>query len=138
MIAAGGGDIINIATDHVNTFPGRPTNGFGMMDLYDTSKWGLIGLTLTWAKALRPHAIRVNAFCMDATDSPMLRFFAGPDVTAEARARWIDPRAVCGRAVELIAEGPGGRTGENFGVWCGFEVALTRTPRPLASVTGRR
>ena len=138
MIAAGGGDIINIATDHVNTFPGRPTNGFGMMDLYDTSKWGLIGLTLTWAKALRPHGIRVNAFCMDATDSPMLRFFAGPDVTEEAMARWMDPRAVCGLAVELIAEGPGGRTGENFGVWCGFEVALTHTPRPLASVTGRR
>ena len=138
MIAASGGDIINTATDHVNTFPCRPTNGFGMMDLYDTSKWGLIGLTLTCAKALRPHAIRVNAFCMDATGSPMLRFFAGPDVTAEARARWMDPRAVCGLAVELIAEGPGGRTGENFGVWCGFEVALTHTPQPLASATGHR
>ena len=132
MIAQGSGNIVNIATDHVHTFPGRPTNGFGVMDLYDTSKWGLIGLTLTWAKALAPHGIRVNAFCMDATESPMLRFFAGPDVSAEAKARWMDPKAVCGLAVELIAEGPGGRTGENIGVWCGFEVALTHAPRPLA------
>jgi NAD(P)-dependent dehydrogenase (short-subunit alcohol dehydrogenase family) len=135
MIAQGGGHIINIATDHVHTFPGRPTNGFGSMDLYDASKWGLIGLTLTWAKALAAHNIRVNAFCMDATDSPMLRFFAGPDVSAESKANWMDPRQVCGLAVELIAEGPGGRTGENIGVWCGFEVALTHTPRPLAGAT---
>jgi NAD(P)-dependent dehydrogenase (short-subunit alcohol dehydrogenase family) len=136
MIARGTGNIINIATDHVHTFPGRPTNGFGVMDLYDTSKWGLVGLTLTWAKALAPHGIRVNAFCMDATESPMLRFFAGPDVSAEAKARWMDPTAVCGLVVELIAEGPGGRTGENIGVWCGFEVALTHAPRPLAVIRG--
>ena len=136
MMAQGSGHIVNIATDHVNTFPGRPTNGFGMMDLYDTSKWGLIGLTLTWAKALAPHGVRVNAFCMDATDSPMLRFFAGPAVSEEAKARWMDPRAVCDLAVQLIAEGPEGRTGENFGVWCGFEVALTHTPRPLAEIGG--
>ena len=136
MIAQTGGNIVNIATDHVHTFPGRPTNGFGVMDLYDTSKWGLIGLTLTWAKALAPHGIRVNAFCMDATESPMLRHFAGPDVSVEAKARWMDPKAVCGLAVELIAQGPGGRTGENIGVWCGFEVALTHAPRPLAFLDG--
>ncbi len=134
MIAQGGGHIINIATDHVNTFPGRPTNGFGMMDLYDTSKWGLIGLTLTWAQALKPHGVRVNAFCMDATDSPMLRYFAGPDVSEDVQARWMDPRKVCGLALELIAEGPEGRTGENIGVWCGFEIALTNFPRPLAEL----
>jgi NAD(P)-dependent dehydrogenase (short-subunit alcohol dehydrogenase family) len=134
MIAQGGGHVINVATDHVHTFPGRPTNGFGIFDLYDTSKWGLIGLTLTWAKALQPHNIRVNAFCMDATDSPMLRHFAGPDVPAEAKARWMDPRAVCGLALDLIAEGPDGRTGENIGVWCGFEIALTHAPRPLSEL----
>jgi NAD(P)-dependent dehydrogenase (short-subunit alcohol dehydrogenase family) len=136
MIARGTGNIINVATDHVHTFPGRPTNGFGVMDLYDTSKWGLIGLTLTWAQALAPHGVRVNAFCMDATDSPMLRYFASPDVSAEARARRMDPKAVCGLAVELLAEGPPGRTGENIGVWCGFEVALTHAPRPLAFLDG--
>ena len=131
MIKAGRGDIINIATDHVYTFPGRPTNGFGMMDLYDTSKWGLIGLTLSWAQALKPHGIRVNGFCMDATDSVMLRTFAGPDVSEEVKARWMDPDKVCGLAVQLIAEGPNGRTGENIGVWCGFEIELTNYPRPL-------
>ena len=131
MIAAGSGHIINIATDHVHTFPGRPTNGFGVMDLYDTSKWGLIGLTLTWAKALKDQGIRVNAFCMDATVSPMLLHFAGPDPAPLAVARWMDPDAVCALALDLIAEGPRGRTGENIGVWCGFEIALTHTPRPL-------
>jgi NAD(P)-dependent dehydrogenase (short-subunit alcohol dehydrogenase family) len=135
MIAQGSGNIINIATDHVHTFPGRPTNGFGMMDHYDTSKWGLIGLTLTWAKALRPHNIRVNAFCMDATDSPMLRHFSGPDVSDSDKARWMDPDEVCGLAVALLSEGSGGRTGENIGVWCGFEIALTPSPQPKAGAT---
>ena len=132
MIAAGSGNIINIATDHVHTFPGRPTNGFGVMDLYDASKWGLIGLTLTWAKALKDHGVRVNAFCMDATVSPMLLHFAGPNPASHAVARWMDPKAVCALALDLILEGPDGRTGENIGVWCGFEIALTHTPRPLA------
>jgi NAD(P)-dependent dehydrogenase (short-subunit alcohol dehydrogenase family) len=130
MLASGGGNIINIATDHVHTRPGRPTSGGPNMDLYDTSKWGVFGLTLSWAKALKNHNIRVNSFCMDATESDMLRNAYGRPPTAEEMAGWMRPEDVCGLAIDLIKEGPGGRTGENIGVWVGFDIALKANPDP--------
>ena len=129
MVAAGGGNIINIASDHIHTHPGRPTGGGPVMDLYDVSKWGLNGFTIAWAKALREHNIRVNAFCMGATDSHMLRGFF-KDAPAEVVATWMRPADVCGLAIQLIKEGPGGRTGENIPAWLGFEVELATQPRP--------
>jgi NAD(P)-dependent dehydrogenase (short-subunit alcohol dehydrogenase family) len=128
MIAAGGGHIINIATDHIHTHPGRPTAGGGAMDLYDTSKWGVLGLTLSWAKALEPHNIRVNSFSMGATDSHMLRGFHNNAPSAADVATWMKPEAVCDLAIQLIDEGPAGRTGENIGVWVGFEIELKPVP----------
>jgi NAD(P)-dependent dehydrogenase (short-subunit alcohol dehydrogenase family) len=128
MIAGGGGHIINIATDHIHTHPGRPTGGGGGMDLYDVSKWGVLGLTLTWAKALSPRNIRVNCFSMGATDSNMLRGFynfAPPD---EAVADWMRPKDVCDLAIQMIMEGPHGRSGENIGIWVGFDIELTPVP----------
>jgi len=134
MIAGGGGHIINIATDHVHTHPGRPTAGGGAMDLYDVSKWGVLGLTLTWARALKPHNIRVNSFSMGATDSYMLRSFRNFAPTEEEVAAWMRPENVCDLAIQMIKEGPDGRTGENIGVWVGFEIELKPVPRakPLA------
>ncbi len=128
MLAQGGGQIINIATDHVHTHPGRPTAGGSGMDLYDISKWGVLGLTLTWAKALADHNIRVNSFSMGATDSHMLRGFHNNAPSPEEEARWMKPEAVCDLAMQLIAEGPAGRTGENIGVWVGFEIELKPVP----------
>jgi 3alpha(or 20beta)-hydroxysteroid dehydrogenase len=131
MIRQHGGNIINIATDHVHTHPGRPTGGRdARMDLYDATKWGLLGLTVAWAKELKAHNIRVNSFSMGATDSPMVRsFFITP--TAEQISTWIKPEALCALAVQLLEEGPGGRTGENIGSWIGFDVALQPIPQPL-------
>lgn len=128
MIAAGGGHIINIATDHVHTHPGRPTSGGASMDLYDASKWGVFGLTLTWAKALKPCNIRVNSFSMGATDSQMIRGFFNHNPPPEAVATWMAPEAVCDLAVQMHREGPSGRSGENIGVWVGFEIELTPVP----------
>ena len=130
MLESGGGDIINIATDHVHTRPGRPTSGGVDMDLYDTSKWGVFGLTLTWAKALKDRNIRVNSFCMDATESDMLRNAYGRKPTPEETATWMRPEEVCDLAIQLIKEGPEGRTGENIGVWVGFEIQLKPNPDP--------
>ena len=130
MLKTGGGNIINIATDHVHTRPGRPTSGGLNMDLYDTSKWGVFGLTLTWAKALKDRNIRVNSFSMDATESDMLRNAYGRPPTQEEMAGWMRPEAVCGLAVDLVNEGPLGRTGENIGVWVGFEIELKSNPTP--------
>ncbi len=128
MIAQGGGDIINIATDHVHTHPGRPTAGGSGMDLYDVAKWGVLALTLTWAKALKDNNIRVNSFSMGATDSFMLRGFHNHAAPPEEVAKWMSPEKVCGLAIEMIKEGPTGRTGENIGVWVGFEIELKPIP----------
>lgn len=78
MIAAGGGHMINIATDHVHTHPGRPTAGGSTMDLYDTSKWALNGLTDGGAQALAPHNIRMNVLAIGPTDTEMLRALFKP------------------------------------------------------------
>ena len=51
---AGGGSIINIASVAARL-------GFPNRSPYSASKWGLIGLTETWAMELGPAGIRVNA-----------------------------------------------------------------------------
>jgi NAD(P)-dependent dehydrogenase (short-subunit alcohol dehydrogenase family) len=51
---AGGGSIINIASAAARL-------GFPNRSPYSASKWGLIGLTETWAMELGPAGIRVNA-----------------------------------------------------------------------------
>jgi len=133
MIAGGGGNIINIASDHIHTHPGRPTGGGPGMDLYDASKWAINGYTIAWAKALKQHNIRVNAFCMGATDSYMLRSFHNFQAPPEMVATWMTAQEVCDLAIQLIRDGPDGRTGENIPAWVGFEVELAPQPRAKQS-----
>lgn len=143
MIEQGGGHIINICTDHVHTCgspyelshddaPGcpyidiapRPTGGGTNMDLYDAAKWGVNGLTFTWCQALKAHNIRVNGFCMGATDSYMIRSFFNFDPPQEEVDRWMRAEDIAGVMIEMIAEGPRGRTGENIGFAVGHPVVL--------------
>jgi len=53
---AGGGSIINIASNAALFW-------FPLRSAYTAAKWGLIGLTKTWAMELGPDNIRVNALC---------------------------------------------------------------------------
>jgi NAD(P)-dependent dehydrogenase (short-subunit alcohol dehydrogenase family) len=125
MIASGGGNIVNISTDHVAPSPdGDPLQGHGSMDLYNASKWALNGLTFDWARALARHRIRVNNICMGATDTPMLRGFLGADPDPSFEATWMQPEQVARVLVELIAEGPDGRTGNNVGLYAGHPCEL--------------
>jgi len=124
LVARGGGHIVNIATDHICPPPGYATGGGTLMDVYDASKWGINGLTQSWAKLLAPHHIRVNALCMDATDSEMLRTAVGAALTPERAATWMHPEQMGQLVLDLIAEGPDGRTGENIGAWLGHPVTL--------------
>ena len=144
MVSAGGGHIVNMSTDHVHTC-GWPVPvshedardcpwsdqvrppGVNGMDVYDASKWALNGLTQAWAKALRPHGVRVNNICLGATDSGMLRAFSGYSSTpppADVLASWMDPADVARVVVELIGEGPTGRSGDNVGLWRGHPTVL--------------
>jgi NAD(P)-dependent dehydrogenase (short-subunit alcohol dehydrogenase family) len=153
LIARGGGHIINVATDHHCTCgapnvwshaeaPGcrfgeenpRPTGT--RADIYDSSKVAITGLTLAWAKALRPHNIRVNALCMGATDSFMLRSIFPSEPPADVVATWMRPEAIAQLVLDLIREGPDGRTGENIGAAVGHPVRLPgRQVEPIFSGT---
>jgi len=123
MLEQGSGHIVNVSTDHVYPVPGERVWGHGGMDLYNASKWALNGLTLDWAATLGRRGVRVNSLCMGATDTPMLRQFAG-EVPDEIVASWMRPEEVCDVLVELLAEGPDGRSGHNIGLWVGRELSL--------------
>jgi len=143
MIGRGSGEIINISTDHVHTCgtpfelthddapacpwanePPRPTGGGPAMDIYDASKWGINGLTLAWSQALAEHGIRVNALCMGATDSHMLRSYFDFRPPPEEVASWIKAEDVARLLIDLLREGPEGRTGENIGIAVGHPIVL--------------
>jgi NAD(P)-dependent dehydrogenase (short-subunit alcohol dehydrogenase family) len=62
---ANGGSIINMSSS-AGLF------GTPMRSPYAASKWGLIGLTKTWAMELGPHNIRVNAVCPGCVSGPRI------------------------------------------------------------------
>ncbi len=64
MIAAGGGDIINISS-----IAGK--NALANGAAYAASKWGLNGLTYSVAEELRAHKIRVSVVCPGSTISEL-------------------------------------------------------------------
>ncbi len=136
-----GGDIVNIATDHMVTCgtphhvcpklptcpwadAPRPTGGGDAMDLYDVSKWALNGLLFAWAKALAPHNVRVNQFCMGATDSHMLRSFHNFDPSPEEEASWMRAEDNAQALLDLLAEGPSGRNAQSINFCVGRPVKL--------------
>lgn len=141
MIAQGrGGDIVNVCTDHVQTcgspwelshddapdcpfkaIAPRPTGGGPGMDLYDASKWGQLGLTFAWAQALAKHRIRVNALCMGATDSYMLRGFHNHNPPPEEVARWMKPADIARLMLDLMRDG---RSGDYIGAAVGHPIVL--------------
>ena len=140
MIEQGGGEIINICTDHVltcgspfhwnhddapdcpwNANGPRPTGGGAIMDLYDASKWAHLGLTFAWAQALESKNIRVNAMCMGATDSYMLRSFHNFNPSPEEEASWMKAQDVARLMLDIIRDG---RTGDWIGAAVGHPVRL--------------
>ena len=142
-----GGEIVNIATDHMVTCgtphhvcPGlascpwaetpRPTGGGEAMDLYDAAKWGLNGLLYAWAKSLAPQGIRVNAFCMGATDSWMLRSFHGHNPPQAEIDSWMRAEDNARVLIELLEEGPSGRNAQNINFCIGRPVALEAPHEP--------
>lgn len=134
MAAHGSGHIINMSSDHIKPAPETGWHhGHGAMDLYNASKWALNGLTFDWAKSLRSHGVRVNNLCMGATDTEMLRAWIGGDPDPEYLATWMTPEGIAQVAIDLIAEGPDGRTGDNIGLWAGHPTELP----PLAEGESR-
>ena len=125
MIEGGGGNIVNISTDHVKPCPDCDRHhGHGAMDLYNASKWALNGFTFDWAKSLAKHHIRVNNICMGATDTEMLRGWLGDDPDPSYLATWMKPEQTAQILVELLEEGPDGRTANSIGLYAGYECVM--------------
>jgi NAD(P)-dependent dehydrogenase (short-subunit alcohol dehydrogenase family) len=131
--ARGGGDIVHISTYYVLPAHSGGTNPPNT-DLYNASKWGINGFTDAWSKYLAKDHIRVNALCMGATDTPMLRgLFEGgrlPDDLAEVV---MQPEQTAQLLVDLLRDG---RTGENVGAWVGQPVELGPVKEPHRRITG--
>ncbi len=108
--------------------------GMGRLSHYAASKWGLTGLTKSWAIELAPHGIRVNAIHPTGVNTPMNDGLAAlegltPVEVAERSAGnllpvpWIEAEDVAG-AVRYLAS-PAGRfiTGSSLVIDAGL---LTR------------
>ena len=105
MRQIGGGNIINIITEHIKE--GHLMTGPGASG-YDGAKWVMWRQTESWAVELADHNIRVNALCMGATDTPMLRAVSVP--IAEAG---MNPADVGQAVMNVLDHGPEGPTGES-------------------------
>jgi NAD(P)-dependent dehydrogenase (short-subunit alcohol dehydrogenase family) len=106
LSAAGGGDVVNLLTDHVldgHHITGAPATG------YDVAKFGLWRLTESWAVELEPLGVRVNGLSFGATDTPMLR-----GVSAELADKGMKPADLAQAVFNVLAHGPGGPTGQNY------------------------
>ena len=104
--AAGGGEVVNMLTDHV--LPGHHITGYPATG-YDVAKFGLWRLTESWAVELAPLGVRVNGLSFGATDTPMLR-----GVSAELAEKGMRPSDVAQAVLNVLAHGPGGPTGRNY------------------------
>lgn len=110
MIPQGGGAIVNLSSlsgvRGVEKFPG--------LSAYNTSKFGVAGLSEILAVEGRPHHIRVIAVSPGAVDTEMLRAAAPhlkADMTPEELARIIaflvgpDARPLSGTNLEIFSNG---------------------------------
>jgi NAD(P)-dependent dehydrogenase (short-subunit alcohol dehydrogenase family) len=108
MIRQGSGVIINNSSV-------AGLRGMGRLSHYAASKWGLTGLTKSWAIELAPHGIRVNSIHPTGVNTPMNDGLAqleglSPREIAERSAGnllpvpWIEPEDVAAAVVYLASD----------------------------------
>ena len=76
------GSIINIAST-------AALFGYPLRSPYAASKWGMIGLTKTWAMELGPDGIRVNAICPGSVEGERIDTV----IERDAKARGASPES---------------------------------------------
>jgi SDR family mycofactocin-dependent oxidoreductase len=108
--------------------------GMARLSHYAASKWGLVGLTRSWAIELAPYNIRVISLCPTGVNTPMndgLAMLEGktPREIAERSAGnllpipWIEPEDVAAAVVFLASSKARAITGSEFVIDAGL---LTR------------
>ncbi|MDR3635294.1 MAG: SDR family oxidoreductase [Isosphaeraceae bacterium] len=99
--------------------------GMGRLSHYAASKWGLVGLTKSWAIELAPFGIRVVALCPTGVNTAMNDGLAAlegmtPQQIAERSAGnllpvpWIEPEDVAAAVVFLASDQARFVTGSEF------------------------
>ncbi len=89
--------------------------GMGRLSHYAASKWGLTGLTKSWAIELAPHGIRVNSIHPTGVNTPMNDGLAAlegltPNEIAERSAGnllpvpWVEPEDVAAAVLYLASD----------------------------------
>ncbi len=81
--SAGGGSIINIGS--TSSFMGTP-----LRSSYSATKWGLIGLTKTWAMEYGQENIRINTICPSSVNGERIEQV----IDREAKYRNVAPEEV--------------------------------------------
>jgi NAD(P)-dependent dehydrogenase (short-subunit alcohol dehydrogenase family) len=127
MIAAGRGVIINNSSI-------AGLRGMARLSHYAASKWGLTGLTKSWALELAPYGIRVNSIHPTGVDTPLNDGLAELEgLTKEEIAErsagnllpvpWIEPQDVAEAVLYLAGDGARYVTGTTLVIDAGL---LTR------------
>jgi NAD(P)-dependent dehydrogenase (short-subunit alcohol dehydrogenase family) len=127
MIAAHRGSIVNNSSI-------AGLRGMARLSHYAASKWGLTGLSKSWAIELAPHGIRVNSIHPTGVDTPLNDGLAAMEgmTTQEIAERsagnllpvpWIEPDDVAAAVLYLAGEGARYVTGTTLVIDAGL---LTR------------
>ncbi len=99
--------------------------GMNRLSHYAASKWGLVGLTKSWAIELAPYYIRVNSIHPTGVNTPMNDGLAALEGTttqeiAERSAGnllpvpWVEPEDVSAMVLYLVSDGARYITGSQF------------------------
>lgn len=99
--------------------------GMGRLSHYAASKWGLVGLTKSWAIELAPYNIRVNSIHPTGVNTPMndgLAELEGTTTQAIAERSagnllpvpWVEPSDVSAMVLYLVSDGARYITGAQF------------------------
>jgi SDR family mycofactocin-dependent oxidoreductase len=124
MIAQGSGVILNNSSV-------AGLRGMGRLSHYAASKWGLTGLTKSWAIELAPHGIRVNSLHPTGVNTPMNDGLASlegltPAAIAERSAGnllpvpWVEPEDVAAAVCYLASDDARYVTGSQFVIDAGL------------------
>ncbi|MFH1031192.1 MAG: SDR family NAD(P)-dependent oxidoreductase [Chloroflexota bacterium] len=130
MIPRKSGNVLNISS-----VSGK--RGFAMRSPYTASKWGLVGLTQTWALEVGKHNIRVNCICPGPCQGERIERVMRANALAKgltyeailadatkgaALNRMVTPEEVAAVAVFLASDEASGMTGQAINVTAGLEM----------------